>query len=156
MELLKTRTGIEMQHVPFKGAAPMALEIVAGRIDLAFSTLPSVLGQIQGGEMKALAIASNVRAPQVPEIPLLKEQGVLDSEADSWLALFAPTKTPAPVIATLSGVVLGALAKPDVANAAVKQGIAVNIRGSEAFKTYLADEIRKWGDVVRIANVKLQ
>ncbi len=76
MELFKTRTGTAMTHVPFRGAAPMALEILAGRIDASFATLPSVLGQIQGGEMKALAIASTVRAPQLPDVPLLKEQGV--------------------------------------------------------------------------------
>ncbi|MGH6814485.1 MAG: Bug family tripartite tricarboxylate transporter substrate binding protein [Hyphomicrobiaceae bacterium] len=73
MDLFKTRTGTKMQHVPFRGAAPMAFEIVAGRIDVAFATLPSVLGQIQGGEMRALAIASHGRAPQVPDVPLLKE-----------------------------------------------------------------------------------
>lgn len=154
MELLKTRTGTQMQHVPFKGAAPMALEIVAGRIDLAFATLPSVLGQIQGNEMKALAIASNVRAPQVPDVPLLKEQGVLDSEADSWLALFAPAKTPPMVIDKLSKAVLASLAKPAIAQAAIAQGIAVNVRGSDAFKIYLAVELKKWGDVVRDANVR--
>ncbi len=154
MELLKTRTGTQMQHVPFKGAAPMALEILAGRIDVAFATLPSVLGQIQAKEMKALAIASNMRAPQVPDVPLLKEQGILDSEADSWLALFAPGKTPPAVVDKLSKVVLASLAKPAIAEAATKQGIAVNVRGSEAFKAYLAAELKKWGEVVRVANVK--
>ena len=93
MELFKTRTGIEATHVPFRGAAPMALEVLAGRIDLAFATLPSVLGQIQSGDMKALAIASTVRAPQVPDVPLLTEQGVTDSEGDSWLALFPRRNT---------------------------------------------------------------
>jgi tripartite-type tricarboxylate transporter receptor subunit TctC len=156
MELFKTRTGTEAQHVPFRGAAPMALEIVAGRIDLAFATLPSVLGQIQGGEMKALAIASTVRAPQLKDVPLLKEQGVTESEADSWLALFAPAKTPAAVHAALSAAVLAALAKPAVAESAIKQGIAVNVRGPDAFKSYLAGEIRKWSDVARAAQVKVE
>ena len=156
MELFKTRTATQMQHVPFRGAAPMALEVVAGRIDLAFATLPSVLGQIQGGEMKALAIASTVRAPQLKDVPLLKEQGVADAEADSWLALFAPARTPAPVLAALSKAVLAALAKPAVAESAIKQGIAVNVRGPEAFKPYLAGELKKWADVVKAANVKVE
>ena len=154
MELFKARTGTQMQHVPFAGAAPMATEIIAGRIDVAFSTLSAVLGQIQGGTMRALAIASNVRAPQLPDIPLLKEQGVLDAEGDSWLALFAPGKTPAPVVEKLSGVVLAALAKPTIVEQATKLGIAVNVRGAAAFKTYQETELKKWAEVVRVANVK--
>ncbi len=156
MELFKTRTGTQMQHVPFRGAAPMAFEIVAGRIDVAFATLPSVLGQVQGGEMRAIAIASNVRAPQLPDVALLKEQGIVDAEADSWLALFAPARTPPAVLETLSKAVLAALAKPDVAASAIKQGIAVNVRGPEAFKPYLAAEIKKWADVARTAQVKTE
>jgi tripartite-type tricarboxylate transporter receptor subunit TctC len=153
MELFKTRTGAQMTHVPFRGAAPMALEIVAGRIDLAFATLPSVLGQIQGGEMKALAIASNARAPQLADVALLKEQGVADSEGDSWLALFAPAATPAAVVERLTKSVVAALAKPDVKANAVKQGIAVNVRDGKAFATYHAGEMKKWSDVVKAANV---
>jgi tripartite-type tricarboxylate transporter receptor subunit TctC len=155
MELFKARTGTEMQHVPFTGAAPMATEIVAGRIDVAFSTLSAVLGQIQGGSMKALAIASNVRAPQLPSVPLLKEQGVVDSEGDSWLALFAPAKAPAAAVDKMSRVVQAALARPDVVEAATKLGIAVNVRGTDAFKAYHLAEMTKWGEVVRIANVKI-
>lgn len=154
MELFKTRTGTQMTHVPFRGAAPLALEIVAGRIDLSFSTLPSVLGQIQAGEMKALAIASNVRAPQVPNVPLLKEQGVKDSEGDSWLALFAPAATPPAALERLTKSVLAALAKPDVAASAVKQGIAVNVRNAADFTAYHAAEMTKWSDVIKAANVK--
>lgn len=156
MELFKTRTGTQMQHVPFRGAAPMALEIVAGRIDVAFATLPSVLGQIEGGEMKALAIASTVRAPQLKNVPLLAEQGVTDAEADSWLAFFAPAKTSSAALEALSKAVMAALAKPAIAESAIKQGIAVNVRAPDAFKTYLAGELKKWGDVVATAGVKVQ
>jgi tripartite-type tricarboxylate transporter receptor subunit TctC len=155
MELFKTRTGTAMQHVPFRGAAPMALEIVAGRIDVAFATLPSVLGQIQAGEIKALAIASTVRAPQLKDVPLLAEQGVKDAEADSWLAFFAPAKTPVPALDALSKAVIAALAKPAVAESAIKQGIAVNVRTPGQFKPYLAGELKKWGEVVKTAQVKV-
>ena len=76
MELFKAKTGTQMTHVAFRGAGPMAMEIVGGRIDAAFSTLPSVLGLIQSGDMRALAIASDNKAPQLPDVPLLKQQGV--------------------------------------------------------------------------------
>ena len=156
MELFKTITSTDMRHIPFKGAAPMALEIVAGRIDVAFATLPSVLGQVQGGEMKAIAIASSVRAPQLPAVQLLNEQGVVDGEADSWLALFAPARTPAPIIAIWSKAVIETLAKPNIAASAIKQGIAVNVRDPDAFKVYLGAELKKWAAVIKAGNIRLE
>jgi tripartite-type tricarboxylate transporter receptor subunit TctC len=155
MELFKAKTGTQMTHVAFRGASPMAMEIVGGRIDAAFSTLPSVLGLIQSGDMRALAIASDNKAPQLPNVPLLKQQGVTGGEADAWLALFAPAKTPAPVLEMLSKAVLAAMGKPEVAANAVKQGIAVNLRSGPAFRTYQEAELAKWGEVVSTAKVKV-
>lgn len=156
MELFKAKTGTDMVHVAFRGAAPMATEIIAGRIDLAFSTLPSVLGQIQAGNMRALAIASDQRAPQLPDVPLLKDQGVAGGEADAWLALFAPAKTPPATVDILSKAVLAAIAKPDVATNASKQGMVVNVRGPAPFRAYQQAEVKKWAEVVRIAKVKTE
>jgi tripartite-type tricarboxylate transporter receptor subunit TctC len=156
MELFKTKTGTAMTHVPFRGAAPLATEIVAGRIDAAFSTLSAVLGQIQGGEMIALAIASDTPAPQLPNVPLLKTQGVTGSEGDSWLALFAPAGTPAAVVDRLGKAILTALAKPDIKAKAQGLGIAVNTRDGKAFAAYHAAEMTKWSDVIKTANVAKQ
>jgi tripartite-type tricarboxylate transporter receptor subunit TctC len=156
MELLKSITGIKLTHIPFKGANPMALEVLAGRIDVAFATLPSVLGQIQGAEMKAIAVASEARAPQLPDVKLLKEQGVVGAEADSWLALFAPAKTPPATLDALSKAVLASIAKPKVAEGAINQGIAVNVRTPDAFKAYLAGEMTKWASVIKQAQVKIE
>ena len=155
MELFKAKTGTDMVHVAFRGAAPMATEIVGGRIDVAFSTLPSVLGLIQSGDMRALAIASDNKAPQLPDVPLLKAQGVTGGEADAWLALFAPSKTPAATLAALSKAVLAAIGKPEVAASAVKLGIAVNVRPGAAFRAYQEGELAKWAEVVRVAKVKV-
>jgi tripartite-type tricarboxylate transporter receptor subunit TctC len=155
MELFKVRTGTQMTHVPFRGAAPLATEIVAGRIDVAFSTLSAVLGQIQGGEMIALAIASDTRAPQLPAVPLLKEQGVADSEGDSWLALFAPAGSPPAAVERLSKSILASLAKPDIKAKAQGLGIAVNTRDGKAFAPYHATEMKKWAEVIKTASVKV-
>lgn len=154
MELLKTRAGIDMAHIPFRGAAPMAQELVAGRIDLAYSTLPSVLGQIQGGQMKAIAIASSIAAPQLPGVPTLKDAGVADAEADAWIAIFAPRATPEPAVAALGRAVLDALTKPEVRATITKQGIAPNPRDGATFASYLGTEIGKWSSVVAAAGVK--
>lgn len=154
LELFQSRTGTRTTHVAFRGAAPMAIEIVAGRIDCAFATLPSVLGQIEGGEMVALALASPQRAPQLPSLGLLSEAGVSDSDADAWLALFAPRATPAAIVGHLSKSVTEGLRRPPVSAAAAKLGMAVTIRDSAEFATYLLAENRKWLDVVRLAGVK--
>ena len=154
MALFMARTGTAMTHVPFRGAAPLALEIVAGRIDAAFATVPGVLGQIEAGEMRALALASEFKAPQLPALTLLKDAGVADSEGDAWLALFAPAATPGAALARLEGVVVAAMARAQVRDGAVKLGLAVNVRDGRAFTTYLAAEFDKWREVVRVAGVK--
>ena len=89
-ELFMTRTGIKMTHVPFRGAAPLVTELMAGRIDVSNSTLPSVLAQFQAGEMRAIGLASPQRNPQAPDVPTLREQGITDADAESWAAFFAP------------------------------------------------------------------
>jgi len=153
MELFKAKTGTEMQHVPFRGAAPLSLELVAGRIDAAFSTLPTVVSLIESGEIRALAMASDRRAAQLPQVPTLAEAGVTGGEADAWIALFAPAATPAPVVATLGGAVKAAMGKPDLATSARKQGIAVNVRDGAAFRTFQVAEVAKWADVARAGKV---
>ena len=134
----------------------MAQELVAGRIDAAFATLPTVLGQVQAGTMRALAVASAIRAPQLPDVPLLSEQGIQGGEADAWIGLWAPAGTPPAVLARLSQAVTAALARPELREAATKLGIAVNLRDAASFDRFVADEIRKWGEVVKAANVKIE
>lgn len=154
LELFKARTATQMTHVPFRGAAPMALEIVAGRIDCAFATLPSVLGQVQGGAMTALALASPQAAPQLPSLELLSKLGVKDSDADAWLALFAPRATPAATVTLLSNSITRAMRRETVSTAAQKLGMVVAVRDSKELASYLEGETRKWLDVVRLAGVK--
>ena len=156
MELFRIRTGTEMTHVPFQGAGPLATEVMAGRIDLAMATLPSVLGQIKDGKMRALAVASPRRAPQLPDAPTLKEQGVTDAEADAWLALFAPAGVPDAAREALGKAVLAALARPAVAEGVGKLGFAVSLSDSKAFAGFLAGEMSKWAAVVKAAKVEAQ
>ena len=156
LELFQARTATRMTHVAFRGAAPMALEIVAGRIDCAFATLPSVLGQIEGAQLTALALASPLKAPQLPTLPLLADQGVADADSDAWLALFAPRATPSPVVATLSRAVTEAMRRSAVSSAATKIGMVVDVRDSPAFAAFLEGETRKWIEVVRLSRVTPQ
>jgi tripartite-type tricarboxylate transporter receptor subunit TctC len=154
MELFMQRTGIKMTHVPFRGAAPLVQEIVGDRIDIANSTLPSVLEQIKGGQMRALAIASPERNPRAADIPTLREQGVANADADSWAAFFAPVKTPEPILDALSKAVMAAIAKPAITESILKLGFTLKVRDPAAFKPYHLQEIATWKQIIADAGVK--
>jgi tripartite-type tricarboxylate transporter receptor subunit TctC len=155
-ELFMTRTGIQMTHVPFRGAAPLVTDIMGGRIDVSNSTLPSVLGQFQAGQMRAIGIASPKRNPQAPDVPTLREQGIANADAESWAAFFAPANTPKPILDRLSGAIIGILNKSDVRERITKLGFTLNVRDPEAFKPYLAQEIQTWSDIIKAANIKAE
>ncbi len=155
MELLKLKTGIDLVHIPFKGGAQMTQEIMAGRIDATFATVPSVLGQIKAGTMNALAIASDKPSPQLPAVALLKSQGIAGCEADSWLGLVGPAGMPRATVANHEKIIEQAFARADVRDAVLAAGMVVNLRDSASFRDYIASEITKWGEVTRAANIKL-
>jgi tripartite-type tricarboxylate transporter receptor subunit TctC len=153
-ELFMVRTGIKMTHVPFRGAAPLVQELVAGRIDVANSTLPSVLGQIQGGQIRAIGLGSPQRNAQIPDVPTLREQRITNADAESWAAFFAPAATPKPILDRLSGEIIAALNKPEIRDRITKLGFTLNVRAPEEFRPYHAHEMQVWADIMKAANLK--
>jgi tripartite-type tricarboxylate transporter receptor subunit TctC len=154
MELFMARTGIRMTHVPFRGAAPLVQEIIGGRIDIANSTLPSVLEQINAGTLRAIALASPERNPRAKDIATLREQGVSNADADSWAAFFAPAATPAPVLDRLSKAVMASIAKPTVTEQILKLGFTLKVRDPATFKPYHLAEIATWEKIISESGVK--
>lgn len=155
-ELFLVRTGVKMQHVPFRGAAPLVQELLGGRIDVANSTLPSVIAQIQSGDLRGLALGSAARNPQIPNVPTLREGGIANADADSWAGFFAPAATPASVVDVLSKAIIASLNKPATRDAIVKIGFTLNVRDPAAFRPYHAQEIKVWDEVIRAAGVKAE
>jgi tripartite-type tricarboxylate transporter receptor subunit TctC len=153
-ELFMVRTGTRMTHVPFRGAAPLVQELMGGRIDVSNSTLPSVLGQIQSGDIRAIAIASPERSATLPNVPTLREQGISGADAESWTAFFAPVATPSTVLDRLSREIVAVLEKPAVKEAITKMGFSLKVRDPAAFRPYLAEEIKTWGEIIKVAGVK--
>jgi tripartite-type tricarboxylate transporter receptor subunit TctC len=153
-ELFMARTGIRMTHVPFRGAAPLVQELMGGRLDVSNSTLPSVLGQIQSGDIRAIALASPRRNPTIPDVPTLREGGILDADAESWAAFFAPAATPSTILDRLSREIIAVLRKPAVREAITKMGFSLEVRDPAAFRPYLAEEIATWGEIIKAAGVK--
>ncbi|AVO45658.1 Bug family tripartite tricarboxylate transporter substrate binding protein [Phreatobacter cathodiphilus] len=153
-ELFMVRTGIKMTHVPYRGAAPLVQDIVGNRIDVANSTMASVFTQIQAGTLRAIAIGSPKRNPQLPEVATLREQGVTNADAESWTGFFAPVATPQPALDRLSKEILASLAKPPVVEAITKLGFTITARDPAAFRPYHAQEMQTWAEIIRAANIQ--
>jgi tripartite-type tricarboxylate transporter receptor subunit TctC len=155
-ELFKVKTGVSMQHVPFRGSAPMLQELLAARLDLSFATLPTVVSQVENGDLRALALASPRRAERVPEVPTLAEAGVEGVEADAWFALFAPANTPGVAIDRLYRSVAAIMKKEASRTTMARQGMTVALRSPSEVAATLPDEVAKWAAVIKAANVTLE
>lgn len=149
MELLMKRQGMQMQHIPYKGAAPLVQDLIGGQIDVSLSTLPSVIKQVQAGQLRCLGIASAKRVPQMPDTPTFREQGVTNADAESWAAFFAPAKVPAPAIARLAKEISAALRNPEVSKKITALGFALDVREPAAFGPYHAGEMKTWAEVIK-------
>ena len=154
-ELFNSTAGIGLRHVPFRGAAPMTTELIAGRIDVSFATLPSVIGQIDAGELKPLALASAARAARLPHVPTLSEAGFEGVEADAWFALFAPARTPAAVVERLYRAVAAGLSTDAARAVFAAQGMRLSLRSSTEVAGWLPGEVQKWATAIRTAGVMI-
>jgi len=155
-ELFKIRTGTQMTHVPFRGSAPLMTELLAGRIDCSFATLPTIAAQVDNGDVRALAVASDKRSSRLPNVPTLKEVGVAGVEADAWFALFAPAGTPLPVRERIHQAVSKALALDAAKTVLAAQGMTVALKSPTELAAMIPAEIQKWAAVIKAANVSAE
>ena len=155
-ELFKTKAGVDLQHIPFRGAALMTTELLAGRVDMSFATLPSVVSYIDAGVLRALGVASATRAPRLPAVPTLAEAGLAGVEADAWFALFAPAKTPSAAVDRLYRAVSVGLSQPDARDAIAKQGMTLALRLPVEVAAWLPGEVAKWAAVIKAAGVTVE
>ena len=156
LELFKVRTGTDIAHVPYKGSAPLLTDLLGGHVNLSFATTPTVLAQLQTGRLRAIAVASPNRSPYLPELPTLAQAGVAGVEADAWLALFAPAGVPAPALARLREAAMEAMRQPAVRETLTKHGMTPNARDGAAFAAFVREDVARWAEVVRVANVKAE
>ncbi|MGZ5843393.1 MAG: Bug family tripartite tricarboxylate transporter substrate binding protein [Xanthobacteraceae bacterium] len=153
-ELFKTKAGIDMLHVPFKGLSPMLTELLADRIDMSIAPLPGLIGQqIESGSIRALGLARAERVPQLAAVPTFAESGVPGVEADAWSALFAPARTPAPIIERLYLAIATALSKDSVRAVMAKQGIPAALKSPAEVAAMLPAEVQKWAAVIKASNL---
>ena len=154
-ELLKQAAGIDLVHVPFRGSGPMLTEVIAGRVDLAVDNLPSSLGHIRDGRLRALAVTTERRAPALPDTPTTREAGFPAVDAVAWFGIQVPARTPKPVIDRLASEIQAAVRDPAIRAKIEEQGAEPVGDTPEQFEAYIKREIARWGEVVRRANVSL-
>ncbi|MDO9217686.1 MAG: tripartite tricarboxylate transporter substrate binding protein [Lacisediminimonas sp.] len=152
-ELFQKATGAKLLHVPYKGAAPAMSDLLAGRVDVMFDHLPSVLPHIRSGKLRPLAIAGAQRASALPELPTLAELGVPGVEVSSWFGLLAPAGTPMPVVEALQAEVVKILATPEAK--AQLQAIGADPVGNSPaeFSRIISADVKKWAALVKATGV---
>jgi tripartite-type tricarboxylate transporter receptor subunit TctC len=153
-EMLKTMTGIQMTHVPYKGGPPALNDVVAGHVQLVFADPSSAIQQIRAGRVRPLGLTSTVRLPSAPEIPPIAEAGVPGFAAVSWTVFLAPAKTPQPIAARLHAELTALAATPEMRAQTVKLGmIPVTSPSLADLRGFLPREIVRWGKLVHAAGI---
>ena len=155
-ELFNSMAGVKTVHVPYKGQGPALTDLIAGQVQMLYSSIPSVLPHVRQGQLNAIAVGSARRIPSLPDIPTIAESGVPGYEAYSWVGMIAPAATPKAVIARLNREIVDILKERDVAAKLNGQGALPVGDSPEQFAAYIKAEIDKWGAVVRSANIKVE
>jgi tripartite-type tricarboxylate transporter receptor subunit TctC len=155
-ELFKLETGINLTHVPYRGAAPAYTDVISGQVPVFFDNLSSALGQIQSGSVRALAVTGTERSPLLPNVPTVAESGVPEYQYYVWFGLWAPKKTPQPIVEKLNAAVKVALQSPEAKeHIAAAAGVPFDMPLAD-IDPFVQAEIAKWADVVKRANITVQ
>ncbi len=155
-EMLRLRTGVKLVHVPYRGAGPAMNDIVAGTVDLIFTSYISAAGQIAAGKSRVLAVTTTKRSPTIPDVPTMAEAGFPDTELDIWHGLVAPAGTPAAIVAKLNAEFVKAAQSPDIVQKMTAQ-VSEMIPGSPGdLAKLIASDIERLGKGIRDAGLKMQ
>ncbi len=148
-ELFKSMAKVDMQHVPYKGSAPAVTDLLGNQIAIMFDNMPSAIQHVRSGKLRAIAVTTAKRSPELPDVPTIAEAGVPGYEATSWFGMFAPAGTPAPVVAKLNATIVKVLAQPDIKKKLAEQGAEAAGETPEQFAAFIQKESVKWGKVVK-------
>jgi tripartite-type tricarboxylate transporter receptor subunit TctC len=153
-EVLKRLAGIDLVHVPYKGASAAVADLMGGQITAVSTTLTTASAQIRGGRARALAVSSAQRLPDYPDIPTFAESGYPDLVATVWFSLSGPAGLPADIVERLNAAVRLAMEQSDIRDRMRHEGIVPNRLDAREFNAFVADELRRWGPIVRASGAK--
>ena len=154
-ELFKTMAGVKMIHIPYKGASPALVDVVAGHIEVYFGAMVSVLPHVKNGRLRPLGVTSMKRTAAAPEIPTLDEQGLKGFETGSWFGVALPAGAPREIIAKLHAEVVRIIKLPEVTERIASEGAEFIGNSPDEYTAFVKDEIAKWGKVVKMSGAKV-
>ena len=154
-EIFKLQTGVSMVHVPYKGSGQAIADVLAGQVEVFITTPPSVMGHVQTGKLRALAVTGKTRHPQMPQVPTVAEAGLSGFELESWVALYAAAGTPPAVLQKLSQEVKRSMELPETKQRADAAGIEVRFLSPADTTKQLELETLDWGRAIKAANIKI-
>jgi tripartite-type tricarboxylate transporter receptor subunit TctC len=155
-ELFKKMAGIDLVSVPYKGGGPAVIDVVGGRVQMYFSTIPAALTQVQAGKLRGIAVTSAKRVALIPDVPTVAESGLPGYEIVGWFGLFAPAGTPKPIVEKLNRNINAVLRMPDTQKRFSTEGLVPGGGSSEELGRFLRSEIAKWGALIQQIGLKPQ
>ena len=155
-ELFNLMAGVKLQPVPYKGSGPVSTDVLGGQVPLGVVDVPSAIEHVRAGKMRALAVTSKRRIVAAPEVPTFEEAGVPGYEAIGWFGTVAPANTPPAIIQRLHREIVAALQDPQIRERALAAGAEPLTNTPQEFAALIREETRKWAEVIRTANIKLQ
>jgi tripartite-type tricarboxylate transporter receptor subunit TctC len=155
-ELLKGLAGVNIVHVPYKGGAQALTDLIGGQIQMAFSSIPAVLPHIKAGRLNVLGVGSAKRSPALPNVPTIAEGGVPGYEYTTWYGIFAPARTPPPLVTRLNSEIVKALASPDLNQRFVANGGDPAPSTPDELRRYMIEESARWAKTIKAANIRIE
>jgi tripartite-type tricarboxylate transporter receptor subunit TctC len=155
-ELFKSMAGVDILHVPFRGAAPAMIDVMGGRTHMAFGSIPSTITHLRSGKLRALGVGSEQRYALLPDVPTVSESGLPGYTAANWIGVVAPAGTPATIVERLHKEISAMQDSPEVQKQLANEGADVMRMSSTEFGNFIAAETAKWGRVVKEAGIKAQ
>jgi tripartite-type tricarboxylate transporter receptor subunit TctC len=152
--LFENLAGVKLNHIPYKSSAQSVVDLLAGRLDMQFATIPPTISNINAGQVRALATTGTQRVSALPDVPTMAEAGMADYEASLWLAIFAPAGTPADIVTRLNREIVAILNEPQVKSAFAAQGLETDPGPPEALAARVRSDIEKWRKVIAQAGIK--
>jgi tripartite-type tricarboxylate transporter receptor subunit TctC len=156
MELFKQASGAQLTHVPYKNLPGAVTDLLGGRVDGGFFAVQSVLPHAKAGKLRLLATTGEQRTPWTPDVPTLQEQGIAGADVESWIGLFAPAGTPAPIVQRLNQEVVSLLAAPDVAQTLFQGGVQAGPTSAEQLGALVKAELVRYRGVVAAAGLRAE
>jgi tripartite-type tricarboxylate transporter receptor subunit TctC len=154
--LFESMAKVKTIHIPYKGTAPAVLAVLSGEAHLTWSSIPAILPHVRAGKVRALGVGNAQRMPSLPEFPTIAEAGVPGFESYAWGGMIGPANMPREIVQRLSKEIIDTLKQKDVIDRMLSEGTVPTPSGPEEFTAYLKSELKKWGDVVKLAGIKAE